>query len=213
MPVDPRVSQTLRRMLAQRGHTLDERLAEEAREAAGALRGCAVARDDLHLAAPGVLVFCNESRKTGLPCVRAYVALARRLGVARVIVVAQHGCTSFAQNYLSAPPPPAADEDERDVSPSGRAEPDVVCELFQAAELVFDITEHDLYVPHVPVTGDARAKVLRRFAAEHLPVILTTDPVVRYFAFAEATVLAIERHCGDQGRTVYYRIVRDGGDK
>jgi len=82
-------------------------------------------------------------------------------------------------------------------------------EFFQPAELLFNITHHELVPKHVPLSEEAKAEVLRKYNAtdSQLPQILRTDPVIRYLGVGPGTLIEITRNSVNAGEYITYRIV------
>jgi DNA-directed RNA polymerase subunit H (RpoH/RPB5) len=58
--------------------------------------------------------------------------------------------------------------------------------------------------PHIRVKKEESNLIKKKFGVDKLPVILTSDPVVRYFNFRPGEIIAITR----KGGFVSYRIVK-----
>ncbi|NDE15690.1 hypothetical protein EBZ80_12245 [bacterium] len=93
----------------------------------------------------------------------------------------------------------------------------VAIELWRVSELQYDIREHAYYCPHVKMTaeevddlvrqlspGAAADKIKPTAVLAHMPKILKTDPVVRFFGYQRGDVLRINRSDG----SVFFRVVR-----
>lgn len=78
---------------------------------------------------------------------------------------------------------------------------DLEIETFHIDELQFNITRHCLYSKHELVSM-SEEKSLKPICKK-LPVILKTDPIVRYFHFKKSDILKIYR----KDNSIAYRIV------
>lgn len=68
----------------------------------------------------------------------------------------------------------------------------VLIEIFSVFELQFNITKHVL-VPKHTVINKEEAKKLKDYS---LPIILRTDPIVRFYDFKRGDIVKIERPSG-----------------
>lgn len=65
---------------------------------------------------------------------------------------------------------------------------------FDFIDLVIRIPEHESFVPHSVVTlEEIQNHVGNSLQAEDLPLILLTDPIVRWFGWLPGTLLRIDR--------------------
>lgn len=105
----------------------------------------------------------------------------------------------------SKPTPPAAKR---------MAEADMIewCTYFTLHEVVRNVTKHHLVPRHTLVSAEDLPVLLRRWRekdANHLPVILSRDPVARYLGLCPGDVVRVQATCGTNiGVHTIYRVVR-----
>ena len=75
-------------------------------------------------------------------------------------------------------------------------------ELFEEKELNFNITNHTLVPKHNLVEDKDELLQLVKHR-KNLPLILSKDPIVKFFAFKKGSILRVERGNG----TIVYRVV------
>lgn len=111
-----------------------------------------------------------------------------------------------SQNKLS----PAAEKKIRQVNASAEA---MYVEHFLDAELLIDITEHELVPTHEVLSEEEKETLLARYKLkEHqLPKIQSYDPVARYFGLRKGDVVKITRDSETAGKYITYRICIDTG--
>ena len=92
--------------------------------------------------------------------------------ISRALIVVQTGMTPSAKQALV------------DMAPK------YMLEQFREAELMINITEHELVPEHVVMTNDEKRELLARYKLkEHqLPRIQQSDPVARYFGLKRGQV-------------------------
>lgn len=144
------------------------------------------------------LVFFATSDKLNIDVMRAITQTMEALALTRAIVVFRSSVTTSVRKVLERLP--------------------VSIELWRVAELQYDIREHAYYCPHVKMTAEEVNDLLRHMcssssatdkakpaaALAHMPKILKTDPVVRFFGYQRGDVLRIHRSDG----SVFFRVVR-----
>jgi DNA-directed RNA polymerase I, II, and III subunit RPABC1 len=81
-------------------------------------------------------------------------------------------------------------------------------ELFQAYQLVINITKHNLVPKHELVEGDELTKLLKIYNPNEFPIILSNDPIVKYFNFRPKDIIKVTRTDVPNGIEIIYRLVR-----
>jgi DNA-directed RNA polymerase subunit H (RpoH/RPB5) len=76
--------------------------------------------------------------------------------------------------------------------------------IFHISNFRFCLTDHKLVFPHHRVKKDVAQQLKKKYGADKLPVILSNDPVAKYFNFRSGEIIAITR----RDSTISYRIVR-----
>lgn len=143
------------------------------------------------------LVFFATSDKLNIDVMRAITQTMEALALGRALVVFRSSVTTSVRKVLERLP--------------------VAIELWRVSELQYDIREHAYYCPHVKMTaeevddlvrqlspGAAADKIKPTAVLAHMPKILKTDPVVRFFGYQRGDVLRINRSDG----SVFFRVVR-----
>lgn len=75
-----------------------------------------------------------------------------------------------------------------------------------------DISKHKLVPKHTILGDKEREDLLERYkiTINHLPRILTSDPMVKNLDAKVGDVIKIERISTTAGKTIYYRVVVQG---
>ena len=76
--------------------------------------------------------------------------------------------------------------------------------LFSRNYFLYNLLDHRLVRPHIRLKKEESNQIKKLYGADKLPVILTIDPIVRYFNFRPGEIIAITR----KGGFVSYRIVK-----
>jgi len=75
-----------------------------------------------------------------------------------------------------------------------------------------DISRHKLVPKHNILSEKEKRELLEKYkiTLNHLPRILTTDPMVKKLDAKVGDIIKIERSSTTAGKTVYYRVVVQG---
>jgi DNA-directed RNA polymerase I, II, and III subunit RPABC1 len=137
-----------------------------------------------------LFVFFPEDEKVGVKPIKVYTDRMRTEGVSNAIMVLRVDITPFAKQAV------------QEMS-------DAFCmEHFKEAELLVDITQHQLVPQHELLTKSEKIELLKRYRLKEtqLPRIQPNDPVARYYGMKRGNVVKIIRPSETAGRYVTYRI-------
>ena len=86
---------------------------------------------------------------------------------------------------------------------------DLNVQIFSESELSFNITKHELVPKHEILSAEERNKTLRKYRTtlKHFPMILSSDPVARYYGVLPGTMMRITRKSPTAGVYTLYRVV------
>ena len=151
----------------------------------GSADGPTQATDDGQL-----IVFFTEDTNVGVKPIRQFVQTMSDKNIMRAIVVIRQSITPAAQKIM-------------------QSLPKLKFEMFYEAELLVNITEHQLVPKHELLTADERKELLKRYHLREtqLPRIYQQDPVAKYFGLKRGDVVRILRASETAGRYVTYRLV------
>jgi len=138
-----------------------------------------------------MFIFFPEEPKVGIKTIKAYCQRMQEENITRAIIIVQNGMTPSAKQSLV------------DMAPK------YILEQFLEAELLVNITEHELVPEHVVLTVDEKTELLARYKLKdvQLPKIQSGDPVARYLGLKRGQVVKIVRPSETAGRYVSYRLV------
>lgn len=138
-----------------------------------------------------MFIFFPEEPKVGIKTIKAYCQRMQEENITRAIIVVQNGMTPSAKQSLV------------DMAPK------YILEQFLEAELLVNITEHELVPEHIVLTVDEKNELLARYKLKdvQLPKIQGGDPVARYLGLKRGQVVKIVRPSETAGRYVSYRLV------
>lgn len=138
-----------------------------------------------------MFIFSPDEPKVGIKTIKAYCQRMQEENITRAIIIVQTGMTPSAKQSLV------------DMAPK------YILEQFLEAELLVNITEHELVPEHVVLTVDEKTELLSRYKLKdiQLPKIQGGDPVARYLGLKRGQVVKIVRPSETAGRYVSYRLV------
>ena len=76
-------------------------------------------------------------------------------------------------------------------------------ELFQFQNLLFNITKHKFYRPHIKLLTKEKNEFIKKYG-DKIPKILISDPIVKYYNYKLGDILKIIR----KNNYISYRIVK-----
>jgi len=137
-----------------------------------------------------LFVFFPEDEKVGVKPIKVYTDRMRDESVSNAILVLRVDITPFAKQAV------------QEMSDSFRIE------HFKEAELLVDITEHQLVPEHIVLSQNEKQELLKRYRLKEtqLPRIQPNDPVARYYGMKRGHVVKIIRPSETAGRYVTYRV-------
>jgi len=134
--------------------------------------------------------FPKINTKVGVFTIRQYIKEMQENLVDKAIVVVKDAITAFAkQVFVEAKP--------------------LVIECFKENELLVDKLSHVLVPKHELITDEEKKELLKIYRAKeiHLPKMLASDPIARYFGARKGQIFKITRGSESSGDYIYYRIV------
>eukprot|EP00548_Thalassiothrix_antarctica_P005499 CAMPEP_0194129394 /NCGR_PEP_ID=MMETSP0152-20130528/634_1 /TAXON_ID=1049557 /ORGANISM="Thalassiothrix antarctica, Strain L6-D1" /LENGTH=222 /DNA_ID=CAMNT_0038823573 /DNA_START=9 /DNA_END=677 /DNA_ORIENTATION=+ len=137
-----------------------------------------------------MFVFFPEDEKVGVKPIQVYTDRMHTENVSHAIMVLKVDITPFAKQAV------------QEMSDRYRIE------HFKEAELLVDITQHQLVPEHQVLTNNEKDELLKRYRLKELqlPRIQPNDPVARYYGMRRGQVVKIIRPSETAGRYVTYRI-------
>ena len=174
-----RVKATLRSMMRTRGYKDMVRCKDSPHRVYRATKGDGDPRGVM-------IVMCVSEPKLGIKALRDIQE--RVADEEHLLIIYNVSMTSFAKQHLEK-----------------LAVEGTIVETFAVGQLQFDIMRHALVPPHKEVS----ARCVRKLGVtpEQLPVILATDPVVRYFRWPRGTIVRVTL-ANPEGHEYYdYRVV------
>ena len=137
-----------------------------------------------------LFVFFPEDERLGVKPIKTYLDRMRAENVLNAIIVLRVDITPYAKQAL------------QEMSDQFRIE------HFREAELLVDITKHQLVPKHQVLTPNEKSALLKRYRLKEnqLPRIQPNDPVARFYGMKRGQVVKIIRPSETAGRYVTYRI-------
>mmetsp|Transcript_14802 Transcript_14802/g.22615 ORF Transcript_14802/g.22615 Transcript_14802/m.22615 type:complete len:228 (+) Transcript_14802:118-801(+) len=192
-----RVYRTMSNLLQKRGYMVPREMREMTPASFVSKFGERPARESLTILVEKaddetnqLFVFFPEDEKVGVKPIQVYTDRMRSEGVSAAIMVLKVDITPFAKQAV------------QEMADSFRIE------HFKEAELLVDITQHQLVPEHQVLTNNEKDELLKRYRLKELqlPRIQANDPVARYYGMKRGQVVKIIRPSETAGRYVTYRI-------
>ncbi|KAF2069434.1 hypothetical protein CYY_009246 [Polysphondylium violaceum] len=140
-----------------------------------------------------IYVFFPTEPKVGVQPIKKYVSDMRDHEVDKGIIVVKQNITPFAKQALA----------------NFSQAKNITLEQFNEAELLVNITHHQLVPKHVLLLKEEKFELLSRYKMKEsqLPRIQINDPVARYYGLQRGDVVKIVRPSETAGRYITYRLV------
>lgn len=137
-----------------------------------------------------MLVFFPDDQSVGIKPIKDYISKMTKESVTNGIVVCRNNPTPAACKLMAQIP--------------GKYRLERFCE----ADLLVNITQHELVPMHKVLGEEQKREILKRYRLKdtQLPRIHHEDPVARYYGMVRGQVVQIIRPSETAGRYVTYRI-------
>lgn len=108
-----------------------------------------------------------------------------------LILVYKTAITTFAKQFITT-----------DVN-------DLFVQAFSERELSFNVTKHHLVPKHRVLTSEEKRSVVKKYRTptKQFPLMLSSDPVARYYGLLPGSMVKITRPSPTAGEYVLYRVV------
>lgn len=192
-----RVHRTIANMLEKRGYMVPKELRDITPSDFKEKYGEYPSRENLTLLVEKadeetnqLFVFFPEDERLGVGPIKTYLDRMKAESVLNAVIVLRVDITPYAKQAL------------QEMSDQFRIE------HFREAELLVDITKHQLVPDHQVLTQNEKTALLKRYRLKEnqLPRIQPNDPIARYFGMKRGQVVKIIRPSETAGRYVTYRI-------
>jgi len=130
-----------------------------------------------------ILCFLNDDEKLNIQGIKDRISVMNKENANKCIIVYRSNVTSSAKKSLETL--------------------EYEFELFAMHELQLNITKHRLVPKHTRVTQSEKEELDKDYKGK-LPVILSSDPISRYYGFKKGEYIRITRKDG----SIMYRIVK-----
>jgi len=156
-----------------------------------------------------------KGERIGVGHIETYVKQMTKLDQATHAIVITSGMTHFAKRRMSQCEHKQKIQKQKIFNPLTNPTQFILdqgvleFEHFLSSQLLFNLTKHSLYVPHLLLTEEETDELFSKFhcTKQRLPLIFSADPVVRFFNFPKGSVLKIERNLGSLSSQFMYRLV------
>lgn len=134
--------------------------------------------------------FPQASNKVGVITIRKYITEMQENKINHAIIVVKDSITHFAKQVFSEAK-------------------SLTIEHFRENELYIDKLSHVLVPKHELLSEEEEKELFKTYKIKgiHLPKILSSDPISRYFGAKKGNIFKITRPSETSGEYIYYRIV------
>ncbi|EPS63208.1 hypothetical protein M569_11577 [Genlisea aurea] len=194
-----RIRKTMMEILKDRGYIVADSEIEMTKPQFDERYGENVKREDLLILrgrcsdpADRIYVFFPDEPKVGVKQIKTYTMKMKEEGIHNAILVVQQNLTPIARTCIT-----------ETISSVFRLE------VFQEAELMFNVTHHVLVPAHRVMSPEEKESLLEKYTVKEtqLPRIQITDPIARYYGMKRGQVVKIIRPSETAGKYVTYRYV------
>jgi DNA-directed RNA polymerase I, II, and III subunit RPABC1 len=144
-----------------------------------------------------VVVFFSNETKCNIGQIKYYMKLTKEMEYKHCIIVYPDQITSGAKRGIETL------TSNKLFSENKKTDDYLEIELFCQKELQFNITKHRLVPLHQSLDPNESKKIRKEFG-HNLPLILSSDPIVRFYNFRKNDIIKITRKEG----YVTYRLVK-----
>lgn len=131
-----------------------------------------------------LIVLISQVDKLNINIIKEYIKLIEELKIPKCIIVYNNCITASAKKVI-------------------QNLYHINIEVFNENELQYNITHHKYVKPHIKIEGDEFDKINTKYG-KNLPILLSSDPVSRYYNFKKGDIIKIIR----KHDIVAYRVVR-----
>ncbi|CAH9106521.1 unnamed protein product [Cuscuta epithymum] len=192
------VHKTVMSMLRDRGYMVEDAEINLTRADFIAKYGDRVTRENLEMqkemhndSSNKIMIFYPNDSKIGVKNIRGCLQRMKAEDITRGILILQKKLAPQARACIAA------------------ASSLYLIDVFEEAELLFNIKEHELVPAHQLLTTEEKKRLLEKYTVKEsqLPRIFVNDPVAKYYGLRRGQVVRITRESGTAGDYVTYRYV------
>ena len=153
---------------------------------------CTNFENNVTLVNPNLLVIKLEEPKVGINSVKTIASHLESYNTSHCIVLYNTNITVFAKNEI------------KKLQDEGKT-----IELFMYSELIYNITKHSLVPKHELLSKEQKMQIMKLYKVtdKHLPQMLKTDPVARYFNAKPGNLFKIVRDSNITYKSISFRVV------